>query len=285
LYAASVAPNANKVGALFLASLSITHAYVILTDFDTDMLNLGRVSRLTDILEQDDDLMGCYFRMLPHGGKGVVFEFQQMEYSLLRCQYTFHKKEKSVTVMPGAGSLFKREVLNSIYSQHSGFRSGEDREATQIGHKLGYTALYVDDILALTRPPLAFKALIRQRIRWNLGYLETILKEKGYYLKQVLKCTRIGLRVWVDLLILFFLVFLPLLVILPDAIGFQRLLLLLSGIYLFCLGWNAYLLLRAPGETFEMGGKRIILLLCYPVMKLVVDYCSWMGAILKLLKK
>jgi cellulose synthase/poly-beta-1,6-N-acetylglucosamine synthase-like glycosyltransferase len=285
LHVASVHPNANKVGALFLAALSISHEFVILSDFDTDIENMEKVGSLVHILQQDDDLMGCYFRMIPHDGKGHVFLFQQMEYSLLRSLYTFHRHEKSVTVMPGAGSLFKRDVLISIYSEHSGFRNGEDREATQIGHKLGYKALYVDHILALTRPPLSLKALIRQRVRWNLGYLETFLKEKKYYLGQAVRFTKMGIRLWIDLFVFSFLLLLPALIITLVVIRPQNLFPALVGIYLLCLTLNAYLLLVSPKETNEIRGKGILLIFLYPFMKLTVDYCGWMGAVMKMLKK
>jgi len=57
------------------------------------------------------------------------------------------------------------------------------------------------------------------------------------------------------------------------------------GIYLLCLTLNAYLLLVSPKETNEIRGKGILLIFLYPFMKLTVDYCGWMGAVMKMLKK
>jgi glycosyltransferase involved in cell wall biosynthesis len=94
LYVASVTPNANKVGALFQTALSISHEFVILSDFDTDIDNIGEIGSMTLVLQQDENLMGCYFRMIPHEGKGRVFLFQQLEYSLLRSLYIFHREER-----------------------------------------------------------------------------------------------------------------------------------------------------------------------------------------------
>jgi cellulose synthase/poly-beta-1,6-N-acetylglucosamine synthase-like glycosyltransferase len=273
------------VGALFLVTLFIHHEFVILSDFDTDLDDMENMTDLTGVLRANPDLMGCYFRMIPYEGTGNVFQFQQMEYSLLRSLYRFHNKEQSVTVMPGAGSCYKRDVLISIYNEHSGFRSGEDREATQIGHRLGYKAVYAHNILTLTRPPLSFRALVKQRVRWNFGYLETFIKEWDHYGKQMSRFTRIGIRVIIDILVVAALVFLPWM-LLSVLVFNPRVFLSIAGIlYVASLIWCLNLILIAPAETDELKGKRLYLTLFYPVIKLAVDYFGWMGAFIRLAKK
>jgi cellulose synthase/poly-beta-1,6-N-acetylglucosamine synthase-like glycosyltransferase len=162
-------------------SMEISHEFVILSDFDTDLVGLKEV--IDEICNHQNDVyrMGYYFRMIPFEGSGAIFLFQQLEYCFARVFYKFHNHEKSVPVMPGAGSCFKREILNSIFEVHSGLRNGEDRESTLIGIRLGYSVSYLETVLALTRPPLTYKKLVSQRIRWNLGYLETLLFERKYY--------------------------------------------------------------------------------------------------------
>ncbi|WP_158538516.1 glycosyltransferase [Chitinophaga skermanii] len=284
-YLATVKPNANKVGALYLALKHIEHEFVILSDFDTDIDDPGKVEGLVQAMQADPSLMGCYFRMLPYEGSGSVFDFQRLEYSLLRSLYRFHEKDQTVMVMPGAGCCFKRDVLLSIYEEHSGFRSGEDREATQIGHRLGFKAIYADHILTLTRPPLSLRALIKQRVRWNLGYIETFVKEKSFYADQIMKGTRIGFRSLVDLFVLLFILGMPLMIAYFAVMNVTQLMWFFGGLYVFCLAWCLNLLLIAPGETTELKGRRLSLILAYPVMKLTVDYFGWMGAIIKSLKK
>ena len=284
LYAASVRPNARKVGALHLAAQSIESEFVILSDFDTDIDDPGKILEMIDLMKDNEQLMGCYFRMLPYEGSGQIFNFQQFEYSLIRSLYQFHLKEKSVLVMPGAGCCYKRHILLSIYNEHSGLHSGEDREATQIGHRLGYKALYADHILTLTRPPLSLKALIKQRIRWNLGYLETFDKERSYYYGQINRLSRIGMRALFDIILLVFLTAFPFLVLLLAFTNIVSLAFLLAGIYVLCLMWSLNLMLIAPAEMRELKGKRLVLILKYPVIKLIVDYISWMGAIRRMIQ-
>ncbi len=285
-HVAAVYPNANKVGALYLTASVIHHEMVILSDFDTDLCGLQNMGEILETLRKDTTLMGYYFRMLPHDGAGEIFRFQQLEYSLQRTLYKFHMKERSVAVMPGAGSCYKREVLLSIYHQHSGLRNGEDREATLIGMKLGYQTFYWDKVLTLTRTPPSFKSLVKQRIRWNLGYLETLHKESRFYREQCLKCSRFGLRTLVDICDTVFVVLMPFILIviaimIPQVvIPFLLIQYLLYMIYCF----NS-LVIFAPHEASEFADKRFRFMFYFPFLKIALDCLSWSGAIIKFTRK
>jgi cellulose synthase/poly-beta-1,6-N-acetylglucosamine synthase-like glycosyltransferase len=110
-YLASVYPNGNKVGALYMTLCSVKHELILLSDFDTDVSGLDNCQEIADFLMKDISFMGCYFRLLPHEGSGIIFAFQQFEYTLQRWLYRFHEKDHTVAVMPGAGSCYKRKVL------------------------------------------------------------------------------------------------------------------------------------------------------------------------------
>lgn len=284
-FVASIYPNADKVGALFKTTLAIEHELIILSDFDTDIIGLKEVVHSLNLLNEDITLMGSYFRMLPVEGKGAVFVFQQLEYTLARSLYKFHKKDGSVPVMPGAGSCYKRDVLLSIYSDHSGLRSGEDREATLIGLKLGYKTSYHDTVLTLTRPPLSFSALITQRVRWNLGYLETFNKEQKYYYRQIFKLSRIGLRTIGDTAIVLVSILLPFSIFIMAFINMQLLLVIISFIYFGGVIWSLNLLIISPGEAKEFKQNLLFSILLYPVIKLSLDSLAWTGALFSFMKK
>jgi cellulose synthase/poly-beta-1,6-N-acetylglucosamine synthase-like glycosyltransferase len=282
-FAVSIFPNANKVGALYLTTLSITHRLIVLSDFDTDLVGLDEMGNISDVLEKDQALMGCYFRMLPYEGKGGIFRFQQFEYSLLRGLYRFHK-DGTVPVMPGAGSCYKRDVLLSIYKTHSGYRSGEDREATLLGLKMGYRTMYKCNVYSLTRPPLSFKALVRQRIRWNLGYLETFYKEKKYYLQQMTNLTAVGIRTLLDIITVVMLVLLPVGIILSLIISPRLFLILITSAYVISVCWCAYLVRFGSTEVVDYKGKKRYAILGYIFYKTLFEYLGWMGAIIKFVR-
>ena len=285
-FIASVYPNGNKVGALFISAMSVSHEIVILSDFDTDLTGIEElIAGKTGDLMGDTSLMGYYFRMLPHEGSGIVFFFQQLEYSLQRTLYKFHQNERSVRVMPGAGSCYKREVLLSIYHQHSGLRNGEDREATLIGLKLGYKTTYQNKILALTRPPLSFRSLVKQRVRWNLGYLETFTKESAYYFKEMARFSRVGIMTMIDTVTILFVLLFPFITILIGLESLKQLLIFFASFYIVTSIWHLNLLFISPEESEEFKEKRIGLILIYPFFKITLDYLAWSTAIYKMIRR
>ncbi|UXE67966.1 MAG: glycosyltransferase family 2 protein [Chryseotalea sp. WA131a] len=284
-FVASVYPNAQKVGALFLTTLSITHEFVILSDFDTDLDGLWNVGKSIENLRRNPELMGCYYRMVPYEGSGNIFLWQQLEYSCLRVFYRIHHKEQSVPVMPGAGSCYKRSVLNNIFVRHSGLRSGEDRESTLIGLRGGYKTVYVDNILISTRPPLTLKALVKQRIRWELGYLETFSKERDYYLSEMRKMKKIGVRAVLDFLVIAFVLLLPITLFATAFINPIVALLILPSIYILNALGCIIMIVTGPKEFSELKGKKMKAVVMFPAIKLIVDYFSWFGAIRTFIRK
>jgi len=284
-YLAAVYPNAQKVGALFLTAQAIDHGFVILSDFDTDIKDLCNLWESLSTLNSDPLLMGCYFRMIPHEGNGKVFLLQQLEYAFARMYYRFHEPEQSVPVMPGAGSCYKRQILLDIYHQHSGLRSGEDREATLIGLKLGYKTVYKEDVEALTRPPLSFIKLLYQRKRWSLGYFETFMKERRFYAAQMMKPTRIGLRALKDVIAVTLLLLIPLEIVILFSVSPILLGQFAVTAYLLSLVYYGGMLLSSPREVSEIKYSKIQLVLLYPFFWLTVSFFAWWSACLAFRKQ
>lgn len=274
-YFASVRPNAMKVGALCIVSAAVQHEYVILSDFDTDLKNLSALPHSLDILDKTPAYIGCYFRMLPFSGSGLCFQLQRLEYAFARMYYKFHRKENSVPVMPGAGSCFKRKLLLDVYASHSGLRNGEDREATVLALKLGLETLYSKDILALTRPPLTFRALVIQRKRWYLGYIETFFKEKGFYIKMLLHFRRIGIRTLQDAMGIVCLLLLPLEILLVFLLSTKVALYILGGACVAVLSYYFLLFISNPDERKEISFKDACLIAIYPLFWLAVSFWAW----------
>ena len=284
-WVASISPNKNKVGALYTTLLSIDHSFVILSDFDTDLKNLEGLFNCLDSFEPNRSLMGCYFRMLPYGSAGNLFLFQQLEYSMARSCYKLYEREKSVPVMPGAGCCYKSQALLDIYSKHSGLRNGEDREATLIGLHLGYNTCYLEEVLSLTRPPKSFKALIKQRVRWNLGYMETFHKERFYYYCQVIKLSGIGLRTVFDFLRVLFILLIPFAFALTPFVNRNLFFLSIGIVYVASAFWSVNAMLVSPKESVEFKSKRIQAILMYPLYKVPLDFISWSLAIWSFFKQ
>jgi cellulose synthase/poly-beta-1,6-N-acetylglucosamine synthase-like glycosyltransferase len=284
-YVASVFPNADKVGALYATILTLSHEFIILSDFDTDLYGMEQLFDTLDMLRGDNAMMGGYFRMLPYEGAGTTFRFQQLEYALLRSLYRYHRREQSIPVMPGAGCCYKRNVLISIYEKHSGLRSGEDREATLLGLKMGYKTAYISDVTTLTRPPLSFPALIRQRTRWYLGYIETLNKERLYYRSQVRQRTAMGIRTILELLTVLLILSLAPVLLLTTIFNPLLTAQVMASVYLSYTVGCLYLIFTSPAETGRLTFKTSLAVLLFPFMKVSLEYISWLRALIAFRKK
>ena len=279
LFLAAVFPNARKVGALFATALNISHEWVITSDFDTDLYGLENLRRYLPLM-RDPLVMGGYFRMLPFEGDGSIFLFQQLEYTFLRGLYRWHRKDRSVRVMPGAGSCYKREILVKLFKDHSGLRNGEDRETTILGIKKGYRTHYLPKVEALTRPPLTYRALLRQRVRWNLGYLETFGKEWHWYWRQISSLTRIGIVTLFDILFVAALLVSPVLIPVMSSFHWVPGLSILVGAVIAGICWPMTGLLGARTEYREIRRKLAKASFLFPFIKLSMEWMAWTRAII-----
>ncbi|MCG7561437.1 glycosyltransferase family 2 protein [Pseudoalteromonas sp. McH1-42] len=214
-----VTPNGQKIGALYTVIQALSHQYIIFTDFDTELQGLDNLPDIHNKLATDATAMGCYFSMRPTAGNTPAVQFQMLEYALERASYQFSKNEGSVPIMPGAGCLYKRPVIEDLLSRHSGLRSGEDRETCLLGLELGYTVFYAPQIEALTQPPQTFAALLHQRRRWSQGFVEVALHKAAFYRNQMAEKTVLGLRHRIDMISVSIFLLMPLILLMAFLIS------------------------------------------------------------------
>ncbi len=280
----SVKPNANKVGAIQEAVSLTDSDYVLLSDFDTDLLNIERVDITLNTLRNNPDLMGCYLRMLPFCQSNVLVQYQTLEYALARARYSFFRHEGTVPVMPGAGSIYRREVIKAILSEHSGERNGEDRESAMIGLRLGYKVFYEDNMLAVTRTPTSYVNLRRQRARWNLGYLQTVFRESNFYLLQVRRFTRLGRQVLLDMGMFLAILLGPVLIFAFLMIDPMYACVSVGAAYVLNIFWVTLSLARNHGEIADSKKCCLVVPIFLPLW-IAVEYPAWICALWKILKK
>jgi cellulose synthase/poly-beta-1,6-N-acetylglucosamine synthase-like glycosyltransferase len=276
----AITPNSAKIGALYLTALNIKNDYVLFTDFDTDLMNLDHLPDALVDIDQTSSLMGCYFRMVPTKGSSPIARYQQFEYAIHRKWYEYTSVEGSVAVMPGAGSIYKRKLLLKILDDHSGLLNGEDRETTVMGIKMGYQAVYLKQILVLTRTPKTIKELISQRIRWNLGYIETINKESEFYRKKIRSYTVIGLRTLFDAISIGSLLMFPVIIVLVGILNLEACLLATGAVYLLKTLWIYFISLIGKNEMEDFRIDYKVLFL-YPILKVFIEIPSWSIAVYK----
>jgi cellulose synthase/poly-beta-1,6-N-acetylglucosamine synthase-like glycosyltransferase len=283
-FLASVTPNSAKVGALYLLSMKVQAEYIVLTDFDTQLKNLQKIGTTLSLIDKDQNLMGCYFKMIPTGKKGLLLYFQMFEYAFVRMKYKSHENPKSISIMPGAGCCYRRSYLLKIYSLHSGLRNGEDREATVIGQKLGYKSIYADQVQALTSSPQTIKSFFNQRRLWKVGFIQTILRRRSYYLKALLKGEKAGIQNLKDILRNFVIFMFPFEIFLFSLSSTKAVVFFIIGSYsiVFVRYLSAFIIHKS--ERSELVGQGYLLIF-YPMYLFIVSFLPLWSSFFKLIRQ
>lgn len=185
--------NRQKVGAYKTAISMIDSEYILLADFDTDLVGLEHVKQTLTKLDGQPDYMGCTFKMLPVGDSSkLLTKYYQLNCILDRISHRSLQAQGYVVIMHGAGSIYRRTALQNILSEHSGFFDGDDTESTLIGYRLGYKAFYEPQIQTLTRIPSDYLTMHKQLLRWRQGHLRARQQERDFLLDQIARSTPFG---------------------------------------------------------------------------------------------
>jgi poly-beta-1,6-N-acetyl-D-glucosamine synthase len=176
--------NGQKVFAIKHA-LEVSDAdYVLLSDFDSRIINPEDIPIALQRFEDDPRLAGISLKLVPEG-TSLFSRLQDVEYAIFRkiiCAYL--NSHGKVRCVPGAAGIWDRKVLLDVMREHSGRHNGDDFESTVIALRSGYTTEYTDEVIVTTIVPQTPKALFTQRRRWELGSLETYGKERKFLLNE-----------------------------------------------------------------------------------------------------
>jgi cellulose synthase/poly-beta-1,6-N-acetylglucosamine synthase-like glycosyltransferase len=110
--------------------------------------------------------------------KKWIARFQSIEYV---CGFNLDRRAldllNAVSVVPGAaGAWRKSAVLES--NGHAPDTVAEDADLTLAVRRLGYTIRYEENAIAYTEVPETLATLVRQRLRWTFGTLQSIWKHR-----------------------------------------------------------------------------------------------------------
>ncbi|GAA0720948.1 hypothetical protein GCM10008905_10760 [Clostridium malenominatum] len=96
---------------------------------------------------------------------------------------------KALAIISGAFGIFKRDVLLEI----GGFRAGlgEDIDITirlqEYAIKYDKKVIFNENAICFTECPESFKNLVIQRIRWQKGFIDSIIKNRRFIFKNFFK--------------------------------------------------------------------------------------------------
>ena len=177
--------NGQKILAIKHAIEKSDANYILLTDFDSRIVNPEDIPASLQKFSEVPRLGGLALKLVPEGSF-VLSRFQDMEYAIGRGVFSrYMNSQRKLRCVPGAAGIWDRRVLLEILKEHSGRHNGDDLEITAIASRMGYATQYEPSIVVKTAVPRNATELFRQRRRWELGSLETYYKERGFYWSQV----------------------------------------------------------------------------------------------------
>jgi cellulose synthase/poly-beta-1,6-N-acetylglucosamine synthase-like glycosyltransferase/peptidoglycan/xylan/chitin deacetylase (PgdA/CDA1 family)/spore germination protein YaaH len=168
--------NGGKSAALRRAVEAARHEVVIFLDADT-LFERATIRKLVDELA-DPRVVAVSGNARVGNRVNFVTRCQALEYicgfNLDRRAYT---RWNCVTVVPGAISAFRREVI----LRAGGFSHdtlAEDTDLTLTLHRLGYRISFAPEAIAWTEAPETWRALAKQRVRWAFGTMQCLWKHR-----------------------------------------------------------------------------------------------------------
>jgi len=195
--------NGQKIGAVKkvleeMRRQSKLPKYIVLSDVDTFFFNHNSKQALQDAIKfmEEKGWMAVGLMDIPYKNYSFIQKCQYWEYLCDRAMHNILSRKGYMRCIPGAGGIYSSLCLLEALQHHSLRHAGDDMETTCLVQKLGYSVGYYNrDLEARTRVPYSWRGLIKQRIRWTVGAIETYIKEWRFYFKQVLSVNRYGWQV------------------------------------------------------------------------------------------
>ncbi|MBI2583581.1 MAG: glycosyltransferase family 2 protein [Candidatus Aenigmarchaeota archaeon] len=125
----------------------------------------------------EKDVAAVTSRIFVNNAKGFLGRLQSIEYAMIAWTRKLFEYIDSIYVTPGPLSFYRADVLKEV----GGFDEKNLTEDIEIAWRLldrGYK-IKMSPGTVLTEVPSSFKAWWKQRIRWNVGGMQTLNKYKG----------------------------------------------------------------------------------------------------------
>lgn len=164
--------NGGKHTALNYALEQVTSDLVVSFDADTK-INRESLLYAVQYFEKDKDLMALGGSVLIESPCTIAQRAQSVEYQMFSYTKRMLGFIGGVLVVPGAFSVFRREVFDKVGGYTKG-HSLEDLELTFRIHDNGYKVDHCHTAIVTTKGPASIKQLFKQRLRWGYGFLSNV---------------------------------------------------------------------------------------------------------------
>ncbi len=170
-------PNGGKAKALETALLRTKNKWLVFCDADT-LFSDSALNEFATVAAMNQRIGAVAGKILVGNDNNFLTRSQVIEYGIA---HIFTKSAQDVmnmiTVVPGAAGMWQRKALLDA----GGFMPdtlAEDADTTMRVISMGYRIKYQSTIEALTEAPEKMRMLYKQRTRWQLGNMQSLIKHR-----------------------------------------------------------------------------------------------------------
>jgi len=175
----------NSGGAAEPTNLGIKAAkynYIAVADADSEP-NRDALLKMIGFLQEDKSVVGVTCSVLSKEPSTFIQKLQAVEYAVIAWGRKLLDMVDAVYVTPGPFALYKKKVLIEVGL----FDTKNMTQDIEIVWRLlyhGYKVRMSLDTAVYSATPFKFKKWFRQRVRWNIGGTQTLIKYKSTFFKK-----------------------------------------------------------------------------------------------------
>jgi cellulose synthase/poly-beta-1,6-N-acetylglucosamine synthase-like glycosyltransferase/spore germination protein YaaH/peptidoglycan/xylan/chitin deacetylase (PgdA/CDA1 family) len=169
-------PNGGKASALNFGIAKATADYVVCIDADTQLKN----NAITELMRYfyREEIAAVAGTVKVGNANNLITKWQSIEYiTAQNMDRRAFDVLNTITVVPGAIGAFRKSVISEV----GGFTTdtlAEDCDLTMRILKAGYIVKNSDTAVAFTEAPETVNMLLKQRLRWSFGVMQSFYKNR-----------------------------------------------------------------------------------------------------------
>lgn len=175
-------PNGGKASALNFGISKATAAFVVCIDADTQL----KANAITELMRYFymDEIAAVAGTVKVGNANNIITKWQSIEYiTSQNMDRRAFDLLNTITVVPGAIGAFRKNVIEEV----GGFTTdtlAEDCDLTMRILRAGYVVKNASDSIAYTEAPETVNMLLKQRLRWSFGVMQSFWKNRDALLKR-----------------------------------------------------------------------------------------------------
>jgi cellulose synthase/poly-beta-1,6-N-acetylglucosamine synthase-like glycosyltransferase/spore germination protein YaaH/peptidoglycan/xylan/chitin deacetylase (PgdA/CDA1 family) len=175
-------PNGGKASALNFGISKASAAYVVCIDADTQL----KANAITELMRffYIDEIAAVAGTVKVGNANNIITKWQSIEYiTSQNMDRRAFDLLNTITVVPGAIGAFRKKVIEEV----GGFTTdtlAEDCDLTMRILRAGYVVKNSNEAIAYTEAPETVNMLLKQRLRWSFGVMQSFWKNRDTLLKR-----------------------------------------------------------------------------------------------------